>query len=74
MFHIGYRKFDELLTGECQPNWLNLLQTPMGLRPEKVWSQLSLRWEFRNAYSSSLPSQHNEIISYISSLFKQIIK
>ncbi|CAH1960087.1 unnamed protein product [Acanthoscelides obtectus] len=36
MFHIGYHKFDELLTGECKPHWLNLLQAPMGLRPEKV--------------------------------------
>ncbi|XP_018570086.1 uncharacterized protein LOC108910070 [Anoplophora glabripennis] len=71
MFHIGYRPFDQLLTGELQPNWFNLLQTPMGLTSERVWMQLSPRWEFRNINSSSLSSHDVHIINNITSLLKQ---
>ncbi|KAG5878260.1 hypothetical protein JTB14_026696 [Gonioctena quinquepunctata] len=69
MFHIGYQPFDQLLSGEWCPNWVNFLQTPMGMSSERVWKQLSLRWEFVN--TNSLSSQHVHIVNDISAMFKQ---
>ncbi|KAJ8922033.1 hypothetical protein NQ315_008673 [Exocentrus adspersus] len=71
MFHIGYRPFDQLLTGELHPNWFNLLQTTMGLTPERVWMQLSLRWEFRNINSPSLSTHDIHILNNVTSLLKE---
>ncbi|CAG9824113.1 unnamed protein product [Phaedon cochleariae] len=68
MFHIGYRPFDQVLSGEWVPNWLNLLQIPMGLHPDRVWKQISSRWDFRNPTSSA---QNVHIINSISNILKQ---
>ncbi|CAG9854540.1 unnamed protein product [Phyllotreta striolata] len=71
MFNIGYRPFDELLSGKWRPNWLELLQNPMGLNAERVWKQLSLRWEFRNVNSSTLSTQSANMIARIMNVLKQ---
>ncbi|KAJ8976340.1 hypothetical protein NQ317_009792 [Molorchus minor] len=71
MFHIGYRQFDQLLTGQWQPNWFGYLQTTMGLSSEKVWMQLSRRWEFRDVSSPNLSSNDVHIINNITTIFKQ---
>ncbi|XP_023018112.2 uncharacterized protein KIAA0825 isoform X1 [Leptinotarsa decemlineata] len=71
MFHIGYRPFDQLLSGGWRPNWVNLIQTPMGMTNERIWRQISLRWEFRNPNAANLTSQHTQIVNNITSLFKQ---
>ncbi|XP_044259026.1 uncharacterized protein LOC123007679 [Tribolium madens] len=71
VFHIGYRPFDQLLTGAWQPNWIGLLQTPMGLSIDRVWSQLSLRWEFRDVNSSSLSTRDVQIVTNLTTLLKQ---
>ncbi|EEZ98750.1 uncharacterized protein LOC658339 [Tribolium castaneum] len=71
VFHIGYRPFDQLLTGAWQPNWIGLLQTPMGLSIDRVWTQISLRWEFRDVNSSSLSTRDAQIITNLTTLLKQ---
>ncbi|XP_063912179.1 uncharacterized protein LOC135129022 isoform X1 [Zophobas morio] len=71
MFHIGYRSFDQLLTGEWQPNWNGLFQTPMGLSIDRVWAQISLRWEFRDINSSSLSTRDVQIVNHLTTVLKQ---
>ncbi|XP_060523495.1 uncharacterized protein LOC132700308 isoform X2 [Cylas formicarius] len=71
MFLIGSSSFDQLLTGELKPNWQVLLQTPMGLSPERLWMQMSLRWEFRDANSGKLALHDVQIIDQITSILKQ---
>ncbi|KAL1505958.1 hypothetical protein ABEB36_005401 [Hypothenemus hampei] len=71
MFYIGYYPFDQLLTKQLKPNWQNLLQTSMGLTLEKVWMQLSCRWEFRNSTSPKLSNHAVEIVNKLSSILKQ---
>ncbi|KAJ8940386.1 hypothetical protein NQ314_010734 [Rhamnusium bicolor] len=61
----------KLLTGDWQPNWFSLLQTPMGISSDRVWMQLSLRWEFKEMTASSLSSHDIHIINNITSLLKQ---
>lgn len=61
----------QFLTGEWQPDWLMLLQSPMGLSHERVWAQMALRWEFRDVSSSSLVARDVQIINNLTSVLKQ---
>lgn len=47
MFHIGIQPFDQLLTGKLNIDYMNWLQTPMSLTPERAWLQVSQRHEFQ---------------------------
>lgn len=47
MFHIGIQPFDQLLTGKLNLDYMNWLQTPMSLTPERAWLQVSQRHEFQ---------------------------
>ncbi|XP_066248590.1 LOW QUALITY PROTEIN: uncharacterized protein KIAA0825 homolog [Euwallacea similis] len=71
MFHIGYHPFDQLLTNNLKPNWQHLLQNPMGITREKVWTQLSCRWEFQSGASARLSICDNEIVGNLSLMLKQ---
>ncbi|CAH1127111.1 unnamed protein product [Ceutorhynchus assimilis] len=70
MFHIGYRPFDQLLSEQLKPNWLNLLQTSMGVTSEKVWMQLRCRWEFRTPECSTLTSHEVDIVNQLCLMLK----
>lgn len=48
MFHIGHQPFDQLLTGKLNVDYMNWLQTPMSLTPERAWLQVSQRFEFQD--------------------------
>ncbi|XP_044763067.1 uncharacterized protein LOC123320001 [Coccinella septempunctata] len=70
MFHIGAKPFDEVLSGNWRPDWMSLLQTPMGLCTEKMSTHINRRWEFRDIKSSSLTAQDIQAINNISSSLK----
>ncbi|KAK9871526.1 hypothetical protein WA026_012898 [Henosepilachna vigintioctopunctata] len=72
MFHIGARPFDQVLTGEWQPQWINLLETPMGLTTDKVSTHINQRWEFSDINSSSLTTQDKQAINNISTVLKSV--
>ncbi|ERL93897.1 hypothetical protein D910_11183 [Dendroctonus ponderosae] len=71
MFHIGYRPFDQLLTRQLKPNWHHLLQTSLGLTLEKVWNQVSRRWDFQSSASSQLKAGDVDIVNNLSLILKQ---
>lgn len=60
-----------MLTGEWEPNWIGLLQTPMGLNADRVWTQIAARWEFRDINSTSLSSRDAQIVGHLTTLLKQ---
>ncbi|KAI4457536.1 hypothetical protein MML48_7g00003443 [Holotrichia oblita] len=72
MFHIGYKSFDQLLTGEWKPDWPTLLSTPMGLSSERVWGQVSNRWEFKDANFANLSASDAQIVTVLSSMLKPV--
>lgn len=59
--------FLQLLTGEWKFNWLDLLHTPMGVTAERIWNQLSHRWEFQD-----VNSPHVHLVANISKILKQL--
>lgn len=61
----------KLLTGDWKPNWTELLQTNMGVNAERVWNQISMRWEFQELYAASLTAQDSHLVSQLSKAFKQ---
>ncbi|XP_050514797.1 uncharacterized protein KIAA0825 homolog [Diabrotica virgifera virgifera] len=71
MFNIGSQSFDQLLSGNWHPNWLSLLQNARGLSADRVWKQLSLRWEFRNVNATAIPPHISQMIGNITAIFKQ---
>ncbi|KAL3276160.1 hypothetical protein HHI36_020879 [Cryptolaemus montrouzieri] len=73
MFHIGCQPFDQVLSGLWVPDWLNLLQTPMGLSTEKVLAHINQRWEFRDINSPSLTTQDIQAINKVFSALKTIL-
>ncbi|GJQ69311.1 hypothetical protein Trydic_g6444 [Trypoxylus dichotomus] len=72
MFHIGYKQFDQLLTGEWRPDWKNLLSTPMGLSLERVWTQISNRWEFKETNFGCLSTSDAQIVTTLNGLLKPV--
>ncbi|XP_057670152.1 uncharacterized protein KIAA0825 [Diorhabda carinulata] len=70
MFNINSRPFDQLLSGKWQPNWLKLLQNPMGISKDRIWKQISQRWEFRNTSSTTIPPNTILMVNNITSSFK----
>ncbi|PSN52582.1 hypothetical protein C0J52_13082 [Blattella germanica] len=71
MFHVGRRQFDQLLAGTWEMDWDELLQTPLALTPDRVWSQLSSRSEFHE--SPSLLSEHDTtVVATLSELFQSV--
>ncbi|KAK5650866.1 hypothetical protein RI129_001895 [Pyrocoelia pectoralis] len=71
MFHVGYRQFDQLLTGKWQPNWNNFFHIPMGLSVDRVWNQISMRWEFNDANFLNLSSHDAKIVLDLTTVLKQ---
>ncbi|XP_068085155.1 uncharacterized protein KIAA0825 [Anabrus simplex] len=68
MFHVGHRHFDQLLAGSWELDWSSLLQTPLALTPERLWTQLSWRSEFQEP--KELLSEHDRtVVSTLSTLF-----
>jgi len=57
MFHIGHHPFDQLLTGQMNVDYMNWLQTPMSLTPERAWLQISQRFEFQENVQLSAHEQ-----------------
>ncbi|XP_017769023.1 PREDICTED: uncharacterized protein KIAA0825 [Nicrophorus vespilloides] len=70
MFFIGDTPFDQMMVGEWKVNWLDLFGVPMGLSKDRVFAQITSRWEFLD---SQFPSTRRQgyIVPHISSLFKQ---
>ncbi|KAK4881862.1 hypothetical protein RN001_005181 [Aquatica leii] len=72
MFHVGYKPFDQLLTGQWQPDWISFFHIPMGLSIDRVWNQVSMRWEFDDKNFSSLSVHDARIVLELASILKQI--
>lgn len=70
MFHIGNQPFDQYLTGKWEPDWNSLLNLSMGLSIERIWSQIQLRWEFRDANLTNLNAQQAQLVSNLISILK----
>jgi hypothetical protein len=43
----------------------------MGLSVDRVWTQISLRWEFRDINSTSLSTRDVQIVNNLTTLLKQ---
>ncbi|KAF5286871.1 hypothetical protein FQA39_LY00404 [Lamprigera yunnana] len=71
MFHVGYKPFDQLFTGEWQPDWSSFFCIPMGLSIDRVWNLISLRWEFDDKNFSMLSAHDARIVLELTSLLKQ---
>nr|CAD7424866.1 unnamed protein product [Timema monikensis] len=71
MFYMGHRPFDELLAGAWEPDWTSLLHTPLGLSQDRLWTQLSRRFEFQGA--QELLSEHDAtVVASLTSLFSSV--
>lgn len=60
----------QYLTGKWEPDWYNLLNLSMGLSVERIWSQIQLRWEFRDVNCLNLNSQQSQLITNLISILK----
>lgn len=54
MFHIGSQPFDALLTDNVRIDYNYWLQTALGCTPERVWLQVSKRFEFQKSVKLNL--------------------
>lgn len=63
--------YSQLLTGEWKLNWAELLNTPMGIDAERVWSQVGLRWEFQDGQTTGLSAQDAQLVANLTKVFKQ---
>nr|CAD7267851.1 unnamed protein product [Timema shepardi] len=71
MFYMGHRPFDQLLAGAWEPDWTSLLHTPLGLSQDRLWTQLSRRFEFQEA--QELLSEHDAtVVASLTSLFSSV--
>ncbi|KAF7275918.1 hypothetical protein GWI33_011144 [Rhynchophorus ferrugineus] len=71
MFHIGDTPFDQLLTKQLKPNWHLLLQNPLSLTVERIWMQISQRWEFTHTSTSRLSTHDLHIVNNLVTVLKQ---
>ncbi|KAF2900309.1 hypothetical protein ILUMI_05877 [Ignelater luminosus] len=70
MFHVGYRPFDQLLTGEWQPDWSSLFHIPMGLSIDRIWTQVAMRWEFSGISKTTLSAHDSRVVTDLTALLK----
>lgn len=63
-------KNGQLLTGQWKPDWYNLFRIPMGLSNDRIWTQLSMRWEFNDINIPNLSSHDARIVSELTTLLK----
>lgn len=68
MFHIGSQPFDALLTDNVRIDYNYWLQTALGVTPERVWLQVSKRFEFQN--TTQLNLHDTAMVAFISKSLK----
>lgn len=68
MFHIGSQPFDALLTDNVRVDYNYWLQTALGVTPERVWLQVSKRFEFQS--ETKLNLHDTAMVAFISKNLK----
>lgn len=68
MFHIGSQPFDALLTDNVRVDYNYWLQTALGVTPERVWLQVSKRFEFQS--EAKLNLHDTAMVAFISKNLK----
>nr|XP_018897061.1 PREDICTED: uncharacterized protein LOC109030520 [Bemisia tabaci] len=67
MFHIDSEQYDQFLAGKWSPDWVALLNSPLGISKGKMWEYLNLRAEF---WSEEELSEHDSaVVAKLRALF-----